>query len=53
MDLNKDIYKSKNQFMLEALLFYIDELEQNPLTGSRKRIVPINENFNLCTNSNY
>lgn len=37
MDLNKDIYKSKNQFIVEALLFYIAELEEHPLTGSRQQ----------------
>lgn len=37
MDLNQDIYKSKNQFIVEALLFYISELENNPLTNSRQR----------------
>lgn len=37
MDLNKDIYKSKNQFIVEALIFYIAELEENPLTRSRQR----------------
>lgn len=37
MDLNKDIYKSQNQFIVEALLFYITELEEHPLTGSRQQ----------------
>lgn len=37
MDLNKDIYKSKNQFIIEALLFYIAELEEHPLTSSRQQ----------------
>lgn len=37
MDLNKDIYKSQNQFIVEALLFYIAELEEHPLTGSRQQ----------------
>ena len=37
MDLNQDLYKSRNQFIVEALLFYIAELEDNPLTNSRQR----------------
>lgn len=37
MDLNKDIYKSQNQFIVEALLFYIAELEEHPLTSSRRQ----------------
>ena len=39
MDLNKEIYKSKNQFIIEALLFYLEALEKNPLTGSGKQKV--------------
>lgn len=49
MDLNKEIYKSKNQFIFEALLFYIDALEKNPMI--RKGNLKIPDSDMLITKS--
>lgn len=37
LDLNSNLYKSKNQFIVEALLYYITDMENSPVTESRKR----------------
>lgn len=37
LDVNKQVYKSKNQFMTEALLYYISGLEGNPLTNREQQ----------------
>lgn len=37
LDVNKKVYKSKNQFMTDALLYYIAKLEGNPLTNKEQQ----------------
>lgn len=37
LDVNKQVYRSKNQFMTEALLYYISGLEGNPLTNREQQ----------------
>lgn len=36
VDLDKSVYKSQNQFIVDAVEFYINALEEDVITNSRK-----------------